>query len=133
MEALSSKILELLICGQKVFLQLDQDALSLKNRFLFALKRGDNTPIELMETLKQDKSNLTHLAQNVMREGFAEKLQVASDKRKIMYALTEKGMEEIDAILQSAEEKLQTIIDDDEEYEALKIKIGEIINLLSFL
>lgn len=133
MEKLSEKILTLLALGQKAFDGLDVDALSLHSRFLFAIRYKSCSPSELIDTLSQHKSNLTHLANNVIADGLATKISETSDKRKISYAITDKGIEHIDNILKQAENKFTSFLDDESEYNDAKEKFDEIINILSYL
>ena len=131
MSNIASKILELLIAGQNAF--LNSDVLSLRNRFLFALTEKPRAPKELMDILKQDKSNVAHLAAGLEQDELIEKSVYLVDRRRVRYQLSEKGRESVEAALTEAEERFLNFLDTPQAVTEAEEKIDEVLYLLSFL
>ena len=107
--------------------------LSLRYRFLFELTKKPCAPIELTEALKQDKTNIAHLAAGLLKAGLIEKSVIVSDKRRVRYALTELGKAAIDKELTAADARFKGFLDSDKAWDEAEKKLSETLHLLSFL
>ena|GEM_PF-3104488 len=131
MYPIAAKVLALIQSGQNAF--VGTDLLHLKNRFLFALRDKPLPPKELCAVLKQDKTNIAHLAADLVMCGLIEKQLHKTDKRRIRYALTETGREKIDAALALADSALAKIIDGEAAAICAQEQIEGLLRLFSFL
>jgi DNA-binding MarR family transcriptional regulator len=131
MSTIAAKVLELLTCGQNAF--GDTDALSLKNRFLFALRDKSLSPAELCDRLRQDKTNVAHLAAGLIGDNLVEKSVLFADKRRVRYRLSTAGRERIERILEAAETRFRTLLGSDDLKADAEDKLDDVIRLFSFL
>jgi DNA-binding MarR family transcriptional regulator len=127
----ASKIIEFIALAQCVF--KDTGALTLKNRFLFALKDNPLSPKNLSDSIKQDKTNVAHLAADLLRDGLIIKSGFASDRRAVRYCLTDAGRAALNSVLLSAEKKLASLQVLDGDTKRLETALDEALRLLSFL
>lgn len=103
--------------------------ISQKMRFLYLVRNDVLSPKDLVAELCIAKPNLTILARTMIAEGLIEKLRVEQDMRAVHYKITQKGVDELNAMIarldqsiveqlglnekeaQKGEKKLESVID----------------------
>ncbi|MCL2796865.1 MAG: MarR family transcriptional regulator [Firmicutes bacterium] len=131
MGGIAAKVLKLLAAGQNAF--GSGEIQSLRHRFLFALLKNPCSPKELTELLKQDKTNIAHLAAGLLKDGLIEKSVYKSDRRRIRYSLDERGKAIIEKALAAADEKFANFLDSEKAAADAEQKLDDVLHLLSFL
>ncbi len=131
MSTVAEKVIELIEASQSAF--AGADTLSLKNRFLFALKEKSLSPKEIGDRLRQDKTNVAHLAAAAMNDGLVEKSVLFADKRRVRYRLSPAGRDKVGRILSAAEARFTNFLNTPEQLSDAEDKLDELIRLFSFL
>ena len=131
MGSIAAKVLYLLVSGQNAF--DGGEILSLRYRFLFALLEKPGSPKELMDALRQDKTNIAHLAAGLIKDDLIEKSVYRADRRRVRYELSENGRRVIDKALSDADARFANFLDSDTAANEAEQKIDEVLHLLSFL
>ena len=79
------------------------------------------------------KSNLALLTGKMQRDGELTKTRRPEDRRAVVYAITEKGMEVLKRTVIALEDKFKGILTNEKEYDEGVSKFGAVLDLLSFL
>ena len=69
----------------------------------------------------------------MVQDGTVEKSSYGKDGRRVCYALTQKGLDEIRGILSYLDDKFRMILNKESEYKKASDNIDEVLQLLSFL
>lgn len=130
---LADKILALNLMTRKLCKNCNGGVIiSQKMRLLYLVRNDVFSPKELVNELCIAKPNLTILAREMIQEGLLEKLRVQRDMRAVHYKITEKGIQELDRMLEELEDSLAKQLQLNEK-EALKgeKKLETTINFLN--
>ena len=109
------------------------EPLTLRVKLLYLLSGGPLSPAELMDRLCMVKSNLALLTGKMQRDGELTKTRRPEDRRAVVYAITEKGMEVLKRTVIALEDKFKGILTNEKEYDEGVSKFGAVLHLLSFL
>lgn len=104
---LADQILSLNLTTRKLCKNCNNGVIiSQKLRLLYLVRNDVLSPRELVGELCIAKPNLTILARNMISEGLIEKMRVERDMRSVHYKITDKGMEELNKMMEELEESV---------------------------
>lgn len=138
MGRISEKIIELRIATRHACRCEQQEGakkstLSLKSKLLFCLLDKPSSPAELMSKLLIGKTNLAIMARQLCDDGFLTREQSKSDRRTVIFAITDKGRRHVEQLTATIETMFTKILTTPEEYDQAIDNIDTVIDLLSFL
>ena len=111
----------------------DAEPLTLRVKLLYLLSSGPLTPVELMNRLCMVKSNLALLTAKMVKDGEITKSRRQNDKRTVLFAITDRGMEILKSTVVALENRFKGILTDEKEYDEGVSKFKAVLDLLSFL
>jgi DNA-binding MarR family transcriptional regulator len=109
-----------------------KSTITLKTKVLFLIAQGLSTR-DIIWSLAIAKTNLALLTSSLSNEGLIIKKQKNDDKREKSYTLTEKGVQHLNDVRTRINLAFRTVITNDEEFDVAQRKIGEVLDLMSFI
>ncbi len=104
---LADQILSLNLTTRKLCKNCNNGVIiSQKLRLLYLVRNDVLSPRELVGELCIAKPNLTILARNMISEGLIEKMRVERDMRSVHYKITDKGLQELNKMMEELEESV---------------------------
>ena len=133
---IADKIIELRLNTRRVCMcegeKNKKSTITLKTKVLFLIAQGLSTK-DIILSLEIAKTNLALLTSSLSDEGLIIKKQKNDDKREKSYTLTEKGAQHLSDVKSRINQAFRTVITTDEEFEDAQRKIGEVLDLMSFI
>lgn len=112
------------VCGK------NKNTLSLKTKILFLLRNKSLSPSDLMSILHLSKTNLAILMKNMIEENLVTKTKNTSDKREIIYKITDLGTKYLDERLEIIETCAKSM---GEDYDSAIQKLRDALSVLEFI
>lgn len=109
-----------------------KNTLSLESKILFLIRDRPLTPMDVIDRLQIQKTNLAALTKRMEKDGLLIKRKTEG-RREIAYEITEYGRASLDAKLNIIETNFRKFLLSEEEYAAAVDTLDSALRLLSFL